>query len=206
MTLKVPKSQVEGIDFAAAVEEHVAALRAHEEHMAKVRAEEGKKPEEREYEAYPAPTAHPLVDGAVRRVEGGGFAADYVVEDDGPTAEERFARKRNDLLSAVTSAETKARAAVIAPGKVRLHAIKVADLAAKARERDRVKLLRRENPGDAVADAPQMTADDQRFAAEAEAIEKRLDAINRHGAMMHAEIDDLTAETVDGWTMKEFPR
>lgn len=185
MTLKVPRSQIEGTDFAALVAEHVVALQAHASHMAIVRSQADRPAEERTHEAYPPPSPHPLVDAAVRRVEGGGFAADYVVEDDGPTPEEVFVRKKAELMGAVGAAETAAKAAVMPAGKVRLHAILVADAGAKKKGR----------------------TTEERAALELdEVVTKKFDAINRHGAVLHSEVEDLTAETVDGWKMKEFPR
>lgn len=189
MTLKVLKSQIASFDFAGQVADHVAALEAHDAHMGNVRAEEGKPANERTYEAFPAPTAHPLVDAAVRRVlnESGGttFVADYDVEDDGPTPEEVLVAKRNALLAAVTNAETAARNAVIAPGKVRLHSIRARDAYAKKKE-DR-------------------SAEDEKIIGENEALRAKLDAIELYGAMQHSEIEDLTIDTVDGWKLKEFP-
>lgn len=180
MKHRFPLSAVRGADVAGTVASFLAEHAQWREHMRNVRAT----PET--HQAYPAPDPSRMVALAIDWDAAGIPFENFEVFDDGPTPEEMLAKKRDDLSTAVTNAETIARAAVMAPGKARLHWIKVSDIAAK-------------NP-------KERTPDEEKFAAEAAEIEKRLDAINRHGAMMHAEIEDLTAETIDGWTMKEFPR
>lgn len=186
MKQRFPLSAVRGVDVGGAVAAFLAEHAHWREHMRNVAADAEKAPEERTYQAYPAPVPSRLVAQAVEWDAAGVPSENFEVFDDGPTPEEVLAKKRSDLAAAVNLAETAARAAVLSPGKARLHWIKVSDVAAKKAE--------------------ERTDDEKRFFAAAIEIEKRLDAINRHGAMMHAEIEDLTAETVDGWTMKEFPR
>ncbi len=159
MTLKVKKSQVAGVDFAAMVNAHVAALNAHARHMANVESDP------KNFEGYPAPIAQSLVTGAVGW-NGSSFFADYDVEDDGVAA---MRARKDALLDMVARLEIAARDAVDPPGKRRLNAIKIAR-------------------GDAVS-----TPTD------------KLAAIDLLAAEMMAEVEDLTIETIDAWTPKEFP-
>lgn len=171
MTLKVNKSQLAGVDFAAVVEEHRQALLAHRFTVGE-----------------PAPVAHSMIEGAVRRVPIAGsaddFVADFEVVDDTPpppSIEER----RNDLLVLVRTAEIAAARAVIGNGKLRL-------LSLDARTA-MLKPVDERTPADI---ATLKTLND---------VTAKREAIERHAATLEAEIEDLPDDAIAGYKFEAFP-
>lgn len=144
---------------------------------------------------YPPPAAPPLVGDAVNR---DGFVADYEIDDDLPSADERLAARKGELLGQVAKAEDAALARVLPAGKRRLAQMRYNASMAKACI--------------VVADGPDATkivdarSDWERAECEAhEATLARLDAIALQAAQASSDVEDLTAETIDAWQMPAFP-
>lgn len=134
---------------------------------------------------YPPPAAPAMIDEAVRR---GDFAPDYEVEDDlppPPSAEEVLAGRKRALIDAVSIAEAAAAAALIAPGKRRLADLQFAAAFEKPEEKRSIDEV-------ATIGASMLRM-------------KQLHAIELHAAQMMHDIEDLTAATVDAWSMTPFP-
>lgn len=211
MPVRLLKSQVPG-DFAAVVEAHRQALLAH-------RATVGE----------PAPVADPLVERCIRRVaeEGGpdDFVADYEIVDDTPSPAEQLRHRKGSLMTEVARAERARLDAISPPGKARLLLLRRADIAAAdgkraaqltarrgailakpdgERTKDDTDFLAMSQDGAAVLAAGR-PAGDAAFLAEDERRKALTATVDRHAATQLAEIEDLTAETIDGWQMKPFP-
>jgi predicted XRE-type DNA-binding protein len=231
MTLQVPKSQIGDNDFAALVAAHVAELAGHAAHMARVQEDDaraaalaqtgpkGKADEQfladREakftHQPYPAPIAHPMVDGAVRRdADAGGkvtFTPDYVVVDDTPSAAELLRTKKNNLMGRVTALEQAAMAAVVPIGKVRLFHLMEGDvIKADVARREQVQAKKKDAaPADIQNEVIKgRPATDAQFMAAQAARRERLARIARTAAQMHHDIEDLTSDTVDAWQPLSF--
>jgi hypothetical protein len=179
MTLTVLKSQIGGFDFPAAVESFRQELLEH-----------------RFTVDVPAPTAHPMIEGAVRRVpvEGSAddFIADFEIVDDTPpppTLEERKA----GLVGALALAEASAHDAVMSAGKLRLLSLDANDAS------NRISHARVKGHGDGAAE-------DHATVARFVGINERRAVIARHAASVHAAIDDLTADQVDAFQIPAFPQ
>lgn len=161
MTLQIAKSVIGDMDYPAAVEAYRQALLAHR------------------FTGNAAPTAHPLVEQAVRRIqyaiEDGkpdDFIADYEIVDDTPPPPGDVERKAV-LVSKIMEAQRLAVDAVMPAGKLRLLTLQAND----------AKIL----------------------VSQFEAVQQKLAAIEYHGATLEAAIDDLTADQYDTWQMKPFP-
>lgn len=178
MTKKILLSELRGdTAFAAKVTAHCAELNAYAAHMAAVARNEA--------EPYPPPFAPALIVQAIGQDAGGQYVADYQIVDDGPTPEQIFARKKQALLAQVAAAERAALHAILPEGKWRLANRQV---------------------GAAVAKKPEdRTPADTALIAEDEARRLKIDAIDNHGAVQMAAIEDLTAATIDAWQMPPFP-
>lgn len=122
MVFQVFKSQVGDRDaFAARVEDHAKQLTEWRAHMAKV----GKDP--RQFHAYPAPTADPLIAQSIHAVEAMGeerWEAAFEYVDDGPTAQQMLLAKQNHLIGMIQHMETAAKMGVVHPAKLRLQRIR----------------------------------------------------------------------------------
>ena len=214
MKQPIPASAIAGIkDFSVAAAAHASELKAWRAHMDRV-ADDRKNdvPIERCHVAYPRPRAHPLVERAVDEKD----EVNFEIVDDGPTAEEKLAARKAELLSEVSIAENKAIDAVVPPGKRRLFnlresAIQSADqtkavalvasgaglvkwLTGGAMTSDHiVARIEAERPAD---DTAHLQAQQERRA--------RIEAIQLAAAKAHHDIEDLTAETVGSWKPPTF--
>lgn len=224
MTYRIPKSTIVGIsDFPAAATAFAAEATAWKRHMKKV----GVDPE---YAPYPAPTAHEIVQAAVRFDDASGtFVPDFEVFDDGPDAETILRMKKNDHLVAVNVLEMQARHAIVPPGKerwlnLREGDVKVADGKRAAEYCDKHRKYEPKGVVQKVKDAilgeeaPDLTpegieahvcetrrADDTAFLEERKKQSEKFEAINRHAAQLHHDIEDLTEADIDGWKPAPFP-
>jgi hypothetical protein len=134
-----------------------------------------------------APSAPAIIEHAVRRVpregEADDFVADYEVIDD--VAAPTLAERKAALLGKIRTAEAAASARIISPGRERLMGLDLNAVYAKP-EADR-------------SDA------DRALLATSADIAVRKQAIQRHGAALEVEVEDLTDAAMDGWTMRPFP-
>lgn len=171
--LQVLKSQIDALpfDYREAVRQHAIALEKH-----------------RFSTGSPMPVAHPLVEAAIVRVRSPGppekpddIRAEYQIVDDTPPPppDPTLEQKKAGLYQAIQQAETAAIMAVEPPGRARLIELDAQEAFAK-REEDRT-----EADNDAI-DVFMRYQDDVK-------------AIRRRAANAMAEVDALTAETVDAW-------
>jgi hypothetical protein len=134
-----------------------------------------------------APSAPAIIEHAVRRVARDGqaddFVADYEVIDD--VAVPTLAERKAVLLGKIRTAEAAAMARIISPGRERLLGLDLNAVYAKP-EADR-------------SDA------DRALLAKTADIAARKQAVQRHGAALEVEVEDLTEVAMDGWTMRPFP-
>ena len=173
MTLKVYKSHTVGlgeVDFATAVEAHRQALLDHR------------------FTGDAAPTAHPLIEGAIKRVpsEGGpdDFVSDFEVIDDTPPAPSP-AHVRNELLSRLRSAEFDAATAVISNGALRLLSLDARAAAMKPLD--------------------ERTAEDTAALDRMQAVTAKRTAVERHAALIEVAIEGLPADQLAGFEFDTFP-
>lgn len=158
-------------DFDAAVTAYIKAKKDHQNTIGE-----------------PAPTAPPMVEAAVRVVPGSieeeradDYVADYSVEDDSPSLDERKIALAND----VTAQANKAIDAVSPPLKRRLWDYQHAE---------------------AAKPDPLLRSAEQKAVVEAhEARSDKVQEIYRHLAQMHSDIHDLTDATFDAWKPAPFP-
>lgn len=176
MTFLIQRSRVQaGFDQAVAL--HAEELTAHARQMDLVR--QGKA------DPYPAPTAHPLVDSAVRRDPGGRFVPDYQLVDRLPVAtgdDAALAQRIAEFRVESQAREAREIAALSTPGKFRL-----TQLAA---------FIAGEKPLEA------RTPEDESVIAVYSALRERVMALNLKYATVEAEIDDLTFGNVNQF---QFP-
>jgi hypothetical protein len=134
----------------------------------------------------PAPTAPAMIENLVKRVPPAGpdeFVADYQIIDDTPPPKS-LAERKGELLSMLAREEQDALNAVLSPAKRRLLGMEVA----------RVSGIQ----------ADQRSKSDKAILEESVRIARLGQAIQLHGAKMMAEVEDLTEETIEGWSPKEF--
>jgi hypothetical protein len=214
MKQQIPASAIAGIKgFSVVAAAHASEMKSWRAHTARV-AEDKKNdvPIERRHVAYPRPRAHPLVESAVDEND----EVNFEIIDDGPTAEEKLAARKAELLHAVSIAENKAIDAVVPLGKRRLFNLREAAILEADRARS-VSLLE-SNSGllkkitGAAMSADQIAArveaerpaGDTTFLLEQKQRSDRLAAIQLGAAQAHHDIEELTAETVGSWKLPTF--
>lgn len=177
MTYKIKKSVADVLpNFKKAVEIHARDLKAWHEQMANV------KKDPKNFQPYDPPWAPEEVDRAVRRPD---FVPDYEIVDDGPSPEEVLQQKKKDLTNQVSLAHHEAVGRVLPHGKHLLAQLRYNGAASK-NERDRTKA-------------------DKQVMAEHEARQEQLQALQLQLAEALAEVEDLTAATVDRYKVPKFP-
>ena len=216
---EIVRAQGTADEFAEEVRKHARNLKEHADHHRGKAADFAHR--------YPAPNPHPAVDLAVKRNDDGTFAPDYEIVDD--VAPALFLRKKQERLAAVGRIEHIAAAQIIPPGKARAWALRHGDIlrdeqtklerAVVARDEevrayqhssgilDRAAIMLglagrpkfKSNDELAAEILAARGKDDAAFMADYDARMKSMDRLNRHSAQMHAEIEDLTPETVDAW-------
>jgi len=201
MTVKIDRESIRGMaqDFATAVDAHVAALNEYAAHIKGV-AEDAVNPDltpDERRVAFPPPSAHDLIECAVRQ-DGDRFIADYELV--GPSLEVRKQR----LCAQVDAAEAAEIAKVMPPRKARHWQMREQDI----RTADHMRLsnhpvaLKPEEINDFLAKA--RPAEDTTFLIEQGRRHATVTAIQRWAAKAHYDIDDLTDETVEAWKLEPF--
>jgi hypothetical protein len=162
--------------------------------------------------AYPRPRAYSWVEHAVDEKD----EVNFEIVDDGPTAEERLAARKAELINEVAIAENKAIDAVVPPGKRRLFnlresSIQVADQAkAVALAASSIGLLKRLTGATITPDQiaarieAERPADDTAHLQAQQQRRARIEAIQLAAAQAHHDIEDLTAETIGSWKLPTF--
>lgn len=198
MTCRILKSQMfEGFDVAVA--EHALNMRNWRAHMARVDEDKTKPdlPAIERHIAYGRPVAPELVEAAVN--ENG--KVDYELVDDGPSSEQVFAAKKNELLGLVTAVEQQAKHAVLPRGKHRLFAMREADIRSGTPKPGMLKSIA---TAVGLTSIEEPSPEDKQFLEDQIARRARISAIERAAAQAHSDIEDLTLETIDAWKMPDF--
>jgi hypothetical protein len=214
MKQQIPASAIAGINnFAVVAQAHAVEVKVWRAHMARVMEDAANEvPIERRHVAYPRPRAHPLVERAVDEKD----EVNFEIVDDGPTAEERLAARKADLLREVSIAENKAIDAVIPPGKRRFFNLRESTI----QEGDKAKaialsasnsgLLKKITGNALTADQIAAQIEAERPAEDTALLKAqkerraRLEAIQLIAAQAHHDIEDLTAETIGSWKLPTF--
>ncbi|MES2167950.1 MAG: hypothetical protein V4458_13115 [Pseudomonadota bacterium] len=201
MTHTVKKSVADHIgDFPGAVAKFAGELSAWSAHMKRVDADANNlaiKPIDK-HAPFPRPTAHRDIDLAVNSDT---FQPDYVVEDDGPTPEQRLELKKIELFNQVAAAEQAALNAVTPPMKRRFLKIRQAEI--QKSDLDRAEQLK-DKPNFKKAMRSARAKDENDFIDDHDRRQQRMDEIIRKAAKMQHDIDDLTIDNVDEWEMEQL--
>jgi hypothetical protein len=131
----------------------------------------------------PAPIEDQVVEACIKRVPRNGEADDYVADFE--IVEPSLDQKKNDMTAEVGKQEQVALAKVMSPAKRALLAFSVSDLASKQND--------------------QLTPDDKILLAKDKLLLAHGNAVSRHAAKLHAQIEDLTDETIKAWKPGPFP-
>lgn len=215
--IKIPKSQADRVpDFEVNVAAHASEMKAWRAHMQRVADDEknGVTGIDKHWPLH-RPVAHPLVAQAVDEND----QAAYEIVDDGPTSTQILAAKKMELTTKVSAAEQEAIAQVAPLGKRRLFNLRENDIrnadaavAAKIGAEQQNGIVAsltsifQSKPFDmeaAVAEA--RSPEDTQHLADQDDRRRRFGEIERIAAQAHHDIEDLTTETVDGWTAPVFP-
>ncbi|NEU95667.1 hypothetical protein [Bradyrhizobium uaiense] len=141
------------------------------------------------HEPYPAPLAHPDIAASIKAITGADgsvtYVPDFEIVNDDPTPAQIFAAKKALLLNAVHHAEQEALKQTQLPlGKRRLADLREVDIRG--------------------ADPRTIGAADQQHLADQESRRAKVDAIVRAAAQVTSDIEDLTTDNVDTFTIPIF--
>lgn len=176
MPFKVLLSQIpDKAAFAATVAEHAKKLKAFNNVVGQ-----------------PRPTAHPLVEASVKRVQRNNgaddYLVDYVIEDDTPKNQPAHVpslnEKKDVLQAAVVAAENAAKFAILPKRKMRLAGIKM-NMALRVAEAER-------------------TAEQKEDVASFLHLQEVWERIELIGAQAESDIEDLDKNGVDNWKPPTF--
>lgn len=231
MTAKIMSSRIRGMSFAEAVTQYAKNRTEWRQHMRNVGDDPDRFQPYPAPQAHPE-VERALAEGP----DGNSYVPDYIIVDDGPTPGQKLQAKKTEMFQVISQIEQAAAANVIPPMKRRMLDIQVGDIAAadagrrtevlradNERRLQAMKSLSSADRGDIVAIneavGPQLTEDEinaeiRKLRSDAENSlldahlerQARLAAINRHGAQLHHDIDDLTIDTVDDWKPAPFPK
>jgi hypothetical protein len=214
MKQQIPASAIAGIkNFCVVAQAHAVEMKTWRAHMARVKEDAANDvPIERRHVAYPRPRAHSWVERAVDEKD----EINFEIVDDGPTAEEKLAVRKAELLSEVSIAENKAIDAVIPLAKRRFFNLRESAI----QEADQAKMtalaasgsgLLKKITGNALtADQIATKIEAERPAEDTALLQAqkerraRIEAIQLAAAKAHHDIEDLTAETVGSWKLPTF--
>lgn len=217
MTVQIPKSKI-GPEFELEVAHFAQAMRDWRAHMGRVGDDERNGVTGiNKHVPYPRPIAIQLVDEAVD--EDGN--PDYEIVDDTPSPDETLPERKQKLLNEVSIAEAVAIEAIAPRAKQRWQnlqeqEIRDRDVAVVRQviEKEETGLLNAvkkaagwKSPSNDIAKAVNdaRSDEDQKILADAKAQRVKIADIQKIAAKAHAEIYDLTVDTIDKWTMPEFP-
>lgn len=219
MPTTIRKSQIGDPEaFARRVSQHAEDLNHHAAHHDALEEEKSREPDvaKRQYQPYPVPTAHPMIAAAVVRISGK-FSPAYEVLDDIPPPpaaltddDVALRRKKAELVDFVAHQESAHLGALMPSGKLRARYYRSQDIA-EAEEGRRRALAATMTKEEIVAGAPAKTVlaerspEDAAFLAEESELHERMRKIQRHAARLQHDVEDLTSETIDTWTMEPFP-
>ena len=218
MTHRVLKSKIYP-SFEADVALFAKEIRDWRKHDQRVREDENNNVTgPNKHVSHPRPVMSQMVEACVN--ENG--IADYTIDDDGPTPDQIFALKKQQLLNDAVVAEVQAIAAIVPPGKHRIFLLREFDIRS-SEETKRQEILNRKysasllekikekfgivDPLDINAELlKQRTPEDQKFLDDQADRNQRIQAVQRAVANVQAEIEDLTPADIDAWKMPDFPK
>jgi hypothetical protein len=181
-------------DFEVMVAAHAAEMKAWRAHMRRVSADSanGITGIDR-HMAHPAPSSHPLVATAVDENDD----ANYEIVDDG---QQLLARRKNALMAQVAESQQAAIDNIVPRGKRHLYNLREEEIRQAAAPRGIAgKVAQAIGFGSQVSDADAQFLDDQKNRSD------RIAVVGRIAAQAMHDIEDLTIDTVDGWTLPVFP-
>ena len=203
MTAKILKSAIAGIrDFPARAAAHAVEMKNWREHMARVKDDEAKGVTGIEkHWPHPRPDAHPLVEAAVNE----NCDMDYELVDDGPTPDQVLREMKNRLIETVSQLERTAIEAVAPPGKWRLLNMRENSIIeAQAERMKEVGVVASVATAIGLKKPPGLSEEDAAHISAQNDLRRKIQSIQRSAAQAHSDIEDLTAETIDGWQMPSF--
>lgn len=232
MTNKVIKSAIAAAqlgDFSAAVQKHIAALTVWAKHDAAVKAQAplgpqpkwgdfaGEKDQGKLYltanekwqnankariTPYPRDATHPLIEGAVKEVNGA-FVSDFEIVNDDPTDAQVLRGKKDALLHKIYLAEQDATNAVMPPiGKRRLINMREADvLAADGALSATIAAQTPKVPNVAAEVAKRRDAVSTKLLQDQAACGAKAAQISRNAAEAMSAVEDLTLDNIDNYQM-----
>jgi len=185
MTYQIKKSTIQnaGLDeatFRTAVQDHITALETYNEHVANVE----KNPEE--FQAFPPPVAATEIMSAISK----DLVPDYEVIDDLAVS---LSDRKEELMGRIARAEQAAKLSVLPRGKRRLQGIL---------QGEALQLL---GSKEVAGDLTKLPASDRAIIETSGNVTEQDAAIEKHGATLMAEVDDLSEETIDAWAIRPFP-
>ena len=195
-------------NFSVSVAQHAKDLSDHYAHMQHVERQKNLPIEQKTHQVYPPPSAPTLIDQAVLGDGNGGFIPDYKLINDRPSTEQLVARrlreKKEQLSGSVLEQEVALIHVISGGGKSRAYQLRYMDIAAKdAAIGVGLSLTGISETKEAVE--VRRSPEDTKFKQEHEARSAKIETIVRHGAELHAQIEDLTPQNIDSWTMAPFP-
>lgn len=191
-------------DIDTAVKAFADEVRAWNYRNTMVKETESCENEAERWTSCPAPNTNPMIMNAVD-ADGN---IDYVIEDDMQTLRDaEFAQKKNVLFQYITNAEAFERAKIVPPGKERLWLMQEEDIQIKD-----AKVVQAETKKKKTIDPLKLrdivikkrTAEDKRHMIAQDKRRETLRKIARWAAEQHADIEDLTIDTIDAWQMVPF--
>jgi hypothetical protein len=186
-------------NFSLSVQQHALDLATHYTHMEEV-VKQAVLPdgyEGKTHQAYPTPHTSPLIDQAVRRDTNGKFIPDFQIINDRASTEQlavrRLRKKKDALTTLVTEEETRCLETIIPARKRRFLQIQYADVMVKR------------TFGDGGILQDYRSSEELAFCKDYENRASQFQVVIRHAAQLHSDIEDLTLQNVDSWTMTPFP-
>jgi hypothetical protein len=206
MTVKILKSSIAAFrDFEVQVAAHAAEMKNWRAHMARVKSDDasGVTGIERHWPLV-RPAAHPLIESAVNEKD----EVDFELVDDGPTPEQILRQKKDQILHEICRLEQSAIADIVPVGKRRLmnlqeNSILTAHAARVSENTDGIIKAAASALG--LRQAPAMPTDDAKFVAEQSERRRKIVSIEAAAAQAMNDIEDLTLDNIDAWTMPKFP-
>jgi hypothetical protein len=193
MTFKIPRSQMPP-DFEVMVAGHASEMKAWRAHMRRVADDEknGVTGIDR-HMAHPAPSSHPIVAAAVDENDN----ANYEIVDD---SQQLLARRKLVLIAEVSEAQQATVDKIIPRGKRHLYNLREEEIRQAAAPRGIAgKVAQAIGFGSQISDGDRQFLEDQKSRSDRIAVAGRIAAQAMH------DIEDLTVDTVDGWTAPVFP-
>lgn len=195
---KILKSQVSGTNFEVEVARFVVLKKEWREHQAKVEADEKNGVTGiAKHVACKHPVAHQLIESAI---DADGNAS-YEIVDDGPTPAQILEQQKQDLELQLNMAETAAIEAIFPRRQLPLLSAKENDINAahqQSSNRGVIKSL--------LVSPPEMPSEDKAFVEQMRVKRQKVSDIRRITAQALADIDGLTAETIDAWKLPDFSK